>query len=1243
MSGPARTARARHAPVPAAPAPAAAAAGPGRLAGKVALVTGAAGNLGGRIVSAYLAEGATVVMTGRTRERLEAARAAILAETGAAADRLIPVVLDGALPQSVRDGVAEALALAGRIDVLVNNAGSAGPKQLLERLPLTQAELFQAQKDGSTDTESVADAVRNILGVTWNLVRAAAPHMDEGGSIINVSTIFSRTPYYGRTAYVVPKAALNALSRELSLELGPRGIRVNLIYPGPIESERIRSVFAAMDRLQGEPEGKTARQFFDMMSLERATGGNPRAKCFPLPDDIAATAVFLGSDESAAYNGHDFEVTHGMTVRKEERSTFLARPTMRSMDGTGLAVLIVAGEQWEEALEIARVQLAAGAHVLLGVARQADAALAEARLKAEKVTERMTVARFNRTEPAAMERALEAFTAAHLPITSAIILPRRPAREYAGPVWQAPDTLVEDLMDLELVGAIAIARTLSRYWKRHDNLVQDPRFVFLSNASDGAGNVYGQILRAAIEQLIRIWRDESAIDVQHGRRRQAEWGNQIVRFTNSEPENLRFAAGHAARMVMKENRIQEVTLYVPASIGEATGARKAMPGFSENITGLHNGKVALITGGSAGIGGQVARLLALAGGKVMMVARRQSELEVARARIVAELEDVGFAGVERRVRTLGGIDVADLDGLKRAVDETVKAFGRIDYLINNAGIAGAEEMVVDMSPEAWRRTLDANLVSNHVLIHHVVPLMKAQGSGYILNVSSYFGGEKFLAVAYPNRADYAVSKAGQRAMVESLSRYLGPEIQFNAIAPGPVAGDRLAGTGGRPGLFERRGRLILENRRLNAVHAAVVRAIRRGARVEALLGRLARNDTAHLSHDTESPRELRDLALAAAREGDGICCWDRFLLTPAIAGRLVGRLRLGGYFLDAPGWRDREASAEADSGWLLRVPPEDVPFLPAERIRAEAEKVGQGVLSQLHLGRMPTEAEVAQATVFFLADSAVSGETFMPSGGLQVERSNTERELFGSPKQERLDRLRGTTVWIAGEAHIADYLCEAARRLVVECGVARVVFLSASEAGAAALRQPLADLPDDSIETIVSGADVEAGMDAALARWGRPILIVSAPMVPLPNRLFAPDDPLPPQEFRDLVEANLTQHFRVARKASLIDGCQLVLVSPDVPMGTSGPAFALANFVKTTLHAFTATLAVENERLVHDVPVNQVNLTRRVRSEEPRDLEEHLEEVRRFARAVLLVGAPLADAEDSRYRARIYRGTSMTV
>ena len=1214
----------------------------GRLAGKVAVVTGAAGNLGGHIVRHYLAEGALVVMTGRTAARTDAAAEAIRAELGVDEAQLATVVLDGADPQSVRDGIADVIARFGRIDVLVNNAGSTGPKQPIEHLPLDRDELAALQSRGSTDTETVGDALRNLFGVGWNLVRAAAPHMLEGGSIINISTIFSRTQYYARTAYVVPKAAVNAWSRELSLELGPRGIRVNLVFPGPIESERIRTVFATMDKMRGDDAGTTANLFFDMMSLERSTGGNAKAKAFPTPADIAATCVFLGSDDSAAYNGHDFEVTHGMTVRKEARSTYLSRPTMRSMDGTGLAVLIAAGDGWEEALEIARIQIACGARALLGLTRQADVAVAQARAKAEGTDDRLTIIRFNRNEPAAMDAALDAYTREHSAITGAIFMPVLGPGELAGDLVDASDEDVDSFMDVELAGSMALARTLSRYWKRHDTLLQEPRFVFLTNPSDGKGDVYAHMLRAATEQLIRIWRDESEADVAHGRRRQAEWGNQIVRFSNMEAENTRFTAGHAARILLKESKIREVTLYVPANIGEATGSRKAMPGVSENITGLHMGKVALITGGSAGIGGQVARLLALAGAKVMLVARRESELAVARARIVGELEDIGFAGVERRVQTLANVDVSDFASLKDAVDATLAAFGRIDYLINNAGVAGAEDMVVDMSVDAWNYTLDANLISNYFLMHHVVPLMKKQGSGYILNVSSYFGGEKYLAVAYPNRADYAVSKAGQRAMVESMARYLGPEVQFNAIAPGPVDGDRLAGTGGKPGLFERRGKLILENKRLNAVHTAAIKALRRGVRVEALLTRLARNDTIRMSHDTNNPREIRDLALACAREGDGVCTWDQYLLTPQIAGALVSRLRQGGYFLDAPGWTDRRDTAEANSNWLLRAPPEKAPFLPADQIAAEAKKVGSGVLSKLHLGKMPTETDVAQATVFFLADRAASGETFMPSGGLSVERSTTERELFGSPKQERLDQMRGKTVWIIGE-HLVDYIAESTRAFVNDCHAAHVVLITRTSEGYEALVAALDDVPATALHQVVCGDAVEAAMDEALQQWGRPTTILSTPFEALPQKLFDTDDALDPEAFRGVVANNLTNHFRVARKASLYDDCQLVLASPDVPMGDKSPAFALANFIKTTLHAFTATLAVENERLVHDVPVNQINLTRRVQSEEPRDLEEHLEEVKRFARAVLLLGAPLPDAEDSRYRARIYRGMSMTV
>ncbi|MEM1134025.1 MAG: SDR family oxidoreductase [Pseudomonadota bacterium] len=1209
----------------------------GRLANKVALVTGAAGNLGSEICRAFAREGAFVIMTGRTQERIAAARDALIADTGAPPERISTAVLDGGDPDSIRAAMAKLKTDFGRIDILINNAGSAGPKQPLHNVPLSREEMTEL-----SEGETVRDAMLNILGVTWNLARIVSPMMPVGGSMVNISTIFSHTRYYGRTAYVVPKAALNALSKQLADELGPRSIRVNTVFPGPIESDRIRTVFAAMDKVQNQPENTTADYFTGRMALKRFIKDKADGKPLPMPKDIAGACLFLASDESAAISGEEIDVTHGLSAKRKSSSTYMTRPSMRSLDGAGLNIFIAAGEEWDDALESAKILVQSGSRVRLGLARNADVAQATARLSAQGFGDELTVARFNRSEPDAMEDALANFASdAGGAITGAIIMPLKPAGYFGGPLLGASDDTVTSFMDMELVGSIAVARSLARYWRGHDGLQSAPRVVFMSNPGDQRGNSYSKLLAAGLAQLIRVWRDEEQVQAKNGETGHAVWSNQIIRSTNFEAENTQFAAGHATRVLFREQHIAEINLRLPASISEETGSRKAMVGFVENITGLHLGKVAFITGGSAGIGGQVARLLALAGAKVMMVARRESELVAARDRIVGELQDIGFAGVERRVKIMADVDVSDFASLDRAVDATLEEFGRIDYLINNAGVAGAEDMVVDMEPDAWRFTLDANLISNYHLMQRVVPLMKAQGSGYVLNVSSYFGGEKFLAVAYPNRADYGLSKAGQRAMVESFSPFLGPEVQCNAIAPGPVDGDRLSGTGGKPGLFLRRAKLILENKRLNAVYAAVIGAIREGGDANKILTRLSRNSTSTLSHDREAPEELRKLALDFASAGDGLCTWDQYLLTEAMARRLLVRLMLGGFLTGSNEWSQFEAPDSET--WLKLVPPTDQPFLPTAQVEKVAEGVGKGVISQLHLGAMPTEAEVAQATVFFLADRAVSGETFMPSGGLRVERSNTERELFGSPKAERIEKMKGKTVWILGD-HLADYVAEAIKELVINCEVAKLVLVAKNKNSEKEVRKRLPkDLPADALNVLVAGDGLEEAMDQALAKWGHPTTVVSMPSEPLPEHLFETKTPLSTEDFSKLVEDNITRHYRIARKASLYDHCQIVLVTPDVPYGTDGAGFALANFVKTSLHAFTATIAVENERLVHDVPVNQINLTRRVKSEEPRDKDEHEEELRRFTRGMLLVGAPLPDAQDSRYRSKIYRGTSITV
>ncbi|MCU0649426.1 MAG: SDR family oxidoreductase, partial [Gemmatimonadaceae bacterium] len=804
------------------------------------------------------------------------------------------------------------------------------------------------------------------------------------------------------------------------------------------------------------------------------------------------------------------------------------------------------------------------------------------------------------------------------------------------------DVDVAAFLDGELTGALAIARELTRHWTDHPPSAAQPRVIFLSNGDDGAGNVYADVLRAAMEELCRVWRDESAAQASRRGGSRPIWANQIIRWSNAEAEAAPFAAGQAARLLYTQRHIRQVNLYLPESIVEATGSRRSIFGWMESLMGLHLGKVALITGGSAGIGGQIGRLLAIGGARVMLVARRDDQLAEMRATILRELEEIGYFGAADRVQVLGGVDVVDEAALSRAVDETTRRFGRIDYLINNAGVAGAEQMVVDMELEEWRTTLTANLVSNYSLMHKVVPLMKRQGSGYILNVSSYFGGEKYIAVPYPNRADYAVSKAGQRAIVEHFARFVGPEIQLTAIAPGPVDGDRLRGVGGKPGLFERRARLIAENRRLNQVYAAVCEAMSGGASAARCLDALAGNDATTLASADDVPVALRTFAAqirkeAAARDSDASI--GRFVMNRAIAVRLVARLARGGRFL-----RESDRGARFGNEWVAALPVPPEPFLDRSVLKREAEKIREGVLGMLHLRNMPSETEVALATVYFLADRAVSGETFQPSGGLHQERTITERELFGRAKPERLARMTGRSMWLIGE-YMTAQLARAIRLALEATELTSIVLVTATEEAARDVLGMLRIVRGvERVRSVVAGDALEETLDRVLTEVGSPTAVVCTPFAPVPNVLLGDDGAsLDAAQFSAFVDAHITHHFRVARKVSLLDDVRLVLVTPDVPLHPSHAEFALANFVKTTLHALTATLGVENERLVHNVPVNQVNLTRRVRSEEPRDAAEQAEEQERFAHAVLLAAAPLPDPDSSRYRARIYRGLAITV
>ena len=956
---------------------------------------------------------------------------------------------------------------------------------------------------------------------------------------------------------------------------------------------------------------------------------------YPVPDDVANTLVWLSSAESEAFSGHSFEVTNGMQVPAQSRAKLVSWPDNRLVDLRGQVVLIVGGTDVDEALEFVRRNRDRNASVVLAFRSMESVGRARARVQALHDAE-VHLLRLDPLNKDTVDRAFQFIAEQFARLDGVILLPTTPNGEHGYSLSTAEDRDVEAFVNEEIIAPVAFARALARELRARLSRSEAPAVTFVTNPDDGHGNRLNEIKRAAVEELIRVWRLEEEHAVRLGERSWACLPNQLVRFDNHDADNLTFSADWTATLNNRVRKMDPINLWVPKSIARATGKSSKPLSIQRVLPGLHTGKCAVITGGSLGIGLQLGRYLAMAGARVLLSARSEGKLIAARDELIEELRAIGYARPHERVHVLAGIDVGDEAALQQLFEHSVKLFGEVDYLVNNAGISGAEEMVVDMTLKAWNRTMEANLISNYSLIRKFAPRMKSHGSGRILNVSSYFGGEKYLAVAYPNRADYAVSKAGQRVLAEILSRHLGPEIQINAMAPGPVDGARLRGLGGAPGLFQRRARLILENKRLNRMHSAVLAMLESGAQSD-FLNRLAANDLASLQRWDPAPEPLRRL-FAQVAEGPSEACSSRYLLSQPLAVKLMERLVIGGLM--------SRADADRFLGQFM-APPEDEPFFAPADVDHTALKIEEGIINRLHLHKMPTDEQVALSTVFSLADEIVSGETFHPSGGLKFDRSVSEGEMMLRPGAEDLARLEGRNVVLIGEA-LGDELVQIAEGFFTQ-RIAQLTVLTASTEAAESLGLRIEVPSGIGFAAHAVDGNLEAGLDRVLADTGHIDAVVCTPFARLPlnpltgeaggdwKRVLSRDD------FARVVDEQLTHHYRVARKCALMPRCQLVLVTPDTSRASTREEFALAMFVESSLHAFTVTLGVESERLPTEPAVNQVQLTRRARAEEPSTEQELAEEMGRLVQAVLLCALPAPSPRDSRYLARIFRGNALTV
>lgn len=185
-----------------------------------------------------------------------------------------------------------------------------------------------------------------------------------------------------------------------------------------------------------------------------------------------------------------------------------------------------------------------------------------------------------------------------------------------------------------------------------------------------------------------------------------------------------------------------------------------------------SGRVALVTGGSRGIGREMAEGLAEVGASLMLCARREEWLEEARDEFVSRGFDVGSV--------VGDVSVPE--DVDRIVEETMRRFGKIDILINNAGISWGA-MPEDMPLEKWQKVLDVNLTGCFLMAQAVGRRMLEAGRGTIINIASISGMTS--SANGPFYAGYVASKAGLIGLTRELAASWGRKgIRVNAIAPG---------------------------------------------------------------------------------------------------------------------------------------------------------------------------------------------------------------------------------------------------------------------------------------------------------------------------------------------------------------------------------------------------------------------------------------------------------------------------
>ena len=253
----------------------------GSRAGRVALVTGGSRGVGRAIALRLAADGADCVVTYRSQSVLAAEVVAGIEKLGR---RGLALPLTLGEPAHVPDVIAKVAEAFGRLDVLVANAAATSFRPLLEQKP-------------HNVTKTFAISVDSFVAA----VQAAAPLMPDGGRIVVVSGIDSHQAMVGHRVLGAAKAAMESLVRSLALELGPRGITVNAVSPGLLDTDSSRLY---LERGLGLDWGDAASRIAAATPIRR----------LGTPDDVAGLAAYLASDAAGFLTGQTILLDGGLTM-----------------------------------------------------------------------------------------------------------------------------------------------------------------------------------------------------------------------------------------------------------------------------------------------------------------------------------------------------------------------------------------------------------------------------------------------------------------------------------------------------------------------------------------------------------------------------------------------------------------------------------------------------------------------------------------------------------------------------------------------------------------------------------------------------------------------------------------------------------------------------------------------------------------------------------------------------------------